>query len=427
MNLAAQSLHSEAGTSTAANRQETRSIELPTGHMQLVAETSTFALDDLIGFAARANPKRGFLFMSKVLGKHWPVTPTTMLAIHTDLAERIPADLPEPVVFIAMAETAIGLGQGVFEAYKTAKPDSAALFLHSSRYHVANAPLIEFAEAHSHAPQQFLHMPVDESFREIFASARSLVLVDDEASTGNTFVNLTNVCRNLSPALEHLHLAVITNFMGNSTNGELSARFGINTTMGASLSGRYEFTPNDYQHPPATAQLFAAHTERGASDKFGRMGLNRKLPIPMALAERLAANIRPNESVLVLGTGEFMHMAFLLGRGLETCGIKVMVQSTTRSPILPWGAVSHTLSFSDNYGEGVANFLYNVTPGQYDHVFICHETPVNETPVNKTPINETPVNKSSTTDALHQIAKALGGAHLLHFLSETCIEDVFVC
>ncbi len=404
MSPAAHALDKEA--STVVPRKESRSLELPTGQMQLSAETSTFALDDLIGFAARANPKRGFLFMSKVLGKHWPVTPATMLAMHEDLAARIPADLPEPVVFIAMAETAIGLGQGVFEAYKTAKPDSAALFLHSSRYHVANAPLIEFAEAHSHAPQQFLHMPADESFREIFTKARSLVLVDDEASTGNTFVNLTNVCRNLSPALEHLHLAVITNFMGNSSDTELSTRFGIKTTLGASLSGSYEFTPKDYQHPPATAQLFAAHAERGASDKFGRMGLSNKLPIPTDLAKRLSANIKPDESVLVLGTGEFMHMAFLLGRGLETCGLKVMVQSTTRSPILPWGAVGHTLNFPDNYGEGVANFLYNVTPGQYDHVFICHETPANE--------------------ALNQVARSLSGAHLLHFLSETRIEDVFV-
>lgn len=392
---------------TTPDRTESRSVELPTGSMQVHAQTHRFALDELIGFAARANPKRGFLFMSKVLGKHWPVTPSTMLAIHEDLAARIPADLPEPVVFIAMAETAIGLGQGVFEAYKTAKPDSAALFLHSSRYHVANAPLIEFSEAHSHAPQQFLHMPVNESFRALLAQARSLVLVDDEASTGNTFVNLTNACRNLSPALEHVHLAVITNFMGDSSSEKLSARFGINTTMGASLSGSYEFTPKQYQHPPATAQLFEAHAERGASDQFGRMGLSNKLQIPTALAERLAAKIKPNESVLVLGTGEFMHMAFLLGRGLENCGLQVMVQSTTRSPILPWGAVSHTLNFPDNYGEGVANFLYNAAPGQYDHVFICHETPMNE--------------------ALELTAKALGGAHLLHFLSETSIEDVFVC
>ncbi len=389
------------------HKTETRVVELPTGRMELTADTSSFALDDLIGFAARANPKRGFLFMSKVLGKHWPVTPAAMYAIHTDLASRIPADLPEPVVFIAMAETAIGLGQGVFEAYKNTKPNAEALFLHSSRYHVANAPLIEFAEAHSHAPQQFLHMPVNQRYRDIFAKARSLVLVDDEASTGNTFVNLTEVCRTLSSGLEHLHLAVITNFMGDSSNEDLSARFSIATTMGASLSGSYEFTPNNYQHPPSTAQLFQAQAERGASDKFGRVGLADKLPIPTDLAERLAAKIRPEDSVLVLGTGEFMHMAFLLGRGLEACGVNVAVQATTRSPILPWGSVSHTLSFPDNYGEGVANFLYNAAPGQYDHVFICHETPIN--------------------DALQQVALALGGGHLLHFLSENCVEEVSIC
>ena len=55
----------------------------------------------------------------------------------------------------------------------------------------------------------------------------------------------------------------------------------------------------------------------------------------------------------------------------------MVVQSTTRSPILTWGAVGHALSFPDNYGEGVANFLYNVAPGQYDHVLICHETAPN--------------------------------------------------
>lgn len=100
-----------------------------------------------------------------------------------------------------------------------------------------------------------------------------------------------------------------------------------------------------------------------------------------------------------------MHMAFLLGRGLQAHGVDVMVQSSTRSPILQWGAVSHTLCFPDNYGEGIANFLYNVSPGQYDHVFICHETPPNA--------------------ALHQLAQAVGG-RLFHFLSEHHIEEIFV-
>lgn len=35
-------------------------------------------LDDLLSFAERINPKRAFLFVSKVLGKHIPVAPSVM-------------------------------------------------------------------------------------------------------------------------------------------------------------------------------------------------------------------------------------------------------------------------------------------------------------------------------------------------------------
>ena len=161
--------------------------------MELKVDAGAFRLDDLIGFAARANAKRGFLFLSKVLGKHWPVTPRRMHDIHAALAAQVPADLPGPVVFIAMAETAIGLGQGVFEAYRDAASCIAKrLFLHTSRYHVGDTPIIEFEEAHSHAPRQFLHHAHGCRITAILLLyARSLVLVDDEASTGNTFLNLT--------------------------------------------------------------------------------------------------------------------------------------------------------------------------------------------------------------------------------------------
>ena len=384
---------------------DVRCVTLPTGVMTVQADAGPFELDALIGFAARANARRGFLFLSKVLGKHWPVTPRLMRAIHTELATRVPADLPGPVVFIAMAETAIGLGQGVFEAWKTAHPEREALFLHTTRYHVGDAPILEFEEAHSHAPRQFLHQPAGAALQAILRSARSLVLVDDEASTGNTFLNLTAACRALNPALERVHLAAITNFMGCAANQALSGRFGLPVTVGAALSGAYEFTAGQLQSAAGAAQLFESHTDRGASACFGRLGVERPLSQPAALAERLRAGIAPHERVLVLGTGEFMHMAFLLGLALEAGGVNVAVQSTTRSPILQWGAVSHILTFPDNYGEGVENFIYNVAPGQYDHVFICHETPPNA--------------------ALQQLANAVKGRRF-HFLSESHCEEISV-
>jgi len=379
-----------------------RNVELPTGRLELTVSDSAFDLDDLVGFAARANAKRGFLFLSKVLGKHWPVAPAMMRKIHAQMAADVPA-IDGPVVFIAMAETAIGLGQGVFEAWLRANPGREALFIHTTRYHVGDVPIIEFAEAHSHAPRQFLHMPPERAKRELLLTAKTLVLVDDEASTGNTFLNLANACRELNPGIERVHLAAITNFMGREATEALRERFGLETTMAATLNGEYQFIPGELAAEGSPAQRFDPSADRGASGEFGRFALQGPQTVPAALVERLAADVAAGQRVLVLGTGEFMHAAYLLGAALEDKGIEVAVQSTTRSPILKWGAVSAALAFHDNYGEGVTNFLYNVTPGQYDHVFICHETAPNE--------------------ALYQLAGVFN-ARLFHFISETQVEEV---
>ncbi|MHB8089651.1 MAG: phosphoribosyltransferase domain-containing protein [Anaerolineaceae bacterium] len=387
------------------NFDRVRTVELPTGLIEVKVESTSFPLDDLIGFAARANSKRGFLFLSKVLGKHWPVTPKLMQKIHENLVFQIPEDLPGPIVFIAMAETAIGLGQGVFETYKATHPERLVMFLHTTRYHVSDLPIIEFEEAHSHAPRQFLHLPKDNELQETLFSARSLVLIDDEASTGNTFLNLTAACRALNPSIEHVHLATITNFMGSANNDNLSERFGLNVTTGSSLSGEYKFTASNFQVDSDAAQVFEENVDRGASLMFGRVGVVDTLNNQTDLAQRLVNSIGVGERTLVLGTGEFMHIPFLLGLALENHGVDVFVQSTTRSPILHWGAVTSALTFDDNYGEGVANFLYNVELGEYKHIFICHETPPNQT--------------------LYHLANLLGG-RLLHFISENQVEEISI-
>ncbi|WP_332877730.1 phosphoribosyltransferase domain-containing protein [Massilia sp. S19_KUP03_FR1] len=380
-----------------------RQISLPTGALEIRLTQGEAELDTLLGFAARANAKRGFLFLSKVLGKHWPVKPSVMQSIHARMAANVPASIG-PVVFIAMAETAIGLGQGVFEAWLRANPGRDALFIHTSRYRVGTTPIIEFEEAHSHAPRQFLHMPQDAAQRALLETAGTLVLVDDEASTGNTFLNLSNACRRINPHLSQVHLSTIINFMGEQATEQLTARFGLPVTLGALVSGEYRFEAGAAVATPLPAQLFDPSADRGASTAFGRLGINR--PLAPAPADDVAASLNPGASVLVLGTGEFMHAPALLAAGLEQGGFDVVVQSTTRSPVLVWGAVASALAFPDNYGEGVGNFLYNVRPGQYDHVLICHETAPNA--------------------ALLHLARLLDG-RLLHFVNETYVSEIPVC
>ena len=383
-------------------------LELPAGVLRLEIEEGRSAFASLLDFAARANPKRAFLFLSKVLGKHYPSIPSEMVSVHCQLAATVP-DAAGPVVFIGMAETATGLGQGVFEAWAHAHPDSNLLYMQSTRYKVPGADWLGFDESHSHAPRLFLHLPQRDADRVTLAAATQVVLVDDELSTGNTFVNLVAALRCVMPALSRVHIATIADFTGDR-RVLLSECMGIPCSIGALLRGAWRF---EYRHDavpetlPTTspAQCSAGYEVQIEDAGYGRLGRTTCVSLPAGLIERLAEE--PVEgTTLVLGAGEFMHAAFALGRALETSGVDVRVQSTTRSPILLWGAVGHVTPVPDPYGEGVQNYLYNVRPGQYARVLICHET--------------------APSDPLMQLATILG-ARLIHFASDDHVEEISVC
>lgn len=147
-------------------------------------------LDDLLSFAERINPKRAFLFVSKVLGKHIPVAPSTMQRSYQDLAAIVPKDLPYPISVIGMAETAVGLGAGV---YRELKQDFGqnALFLTTTRHPVETLPTLGlFLEEHSHAQDQFILSSHDPLKHQHIIASKTLILIDDEISTGKTFRNL---------------------------------------------------------------------------------------------------------------------------------------------------------------------------------------------------------------------------------------------
>ncbi len=73
-----------------AEHQEVRNVELPTGLLTVEVHSTDIPLDDLVGFAARFNRKRGFLFASKVLGKHISAPPSVIRDVHRRLAAAPP-------------------------------------------------------------------------------------------------------------------------------------------------------------------------------------------------------------------------------------------------------------------------------------------------------------------------------------------------
>jgi len=346
---------------------------LQRGLLEVTVDDAVVAPSELFGFAERRNPKRAFLFVSKVLGRHIPVRPSVMAASFERLAAGIPADLPGPVLVIGMAETAVGLGAGVHRAYSATRPDS--LYLVSTRHPLGCPLFARFEEEHSHASSHLLHLPVDPELREQMLQARSLVLVDDEASTGKTFINLH--CALVEAGLSQLE-RVVTCVLTDWSADAVCKRLGDTATAVSLLRGAYRFD-EDLAAPlpdmPDVGAVSIGEWPLLASNDWGRLATRR-------VDDTLAADlqVRPGEKIIVLGTGEFVWRPFLLAERLERAGADVHFSATTRSPIALGHSIDHALSFSDNYGLGIPNFLYNVRPGQFDRVLICSETPAQALP-----------------------------------------------
>ena len=337
-----------------------KQYHLPTGTLTLAIHHADLPPDDLFAVGARANPKRGFLFVSKVLGKHWPVTPQTLAHIHHALAAKLPADLPAPL-FIGMAETATALAQGVFEAWLARQTEQGkALYLHTSRLRVAGAETLPFEETHSHAAQQWLHLPA-----QPLDNIQTLVLIDDELSTGNTFRALAAALAPRLPALKHIHWLSLTDFSPPAADGIIRHSL---------LRGAWQFRAGSpLPALPPTREKAITITDSGS----GRLGISHVLTLPEHCFHGLT--IEKNARVLILGTGEYIHPAAVYAREIaRRSGAQVYLQSSSRSPAEIWGALSHKRRFADPYDADVPYYLYNLPDKHgYRHIHICHEHPAN--------------------------------------------------
>lgn len=354
------------------------SFDLPTGRLQLQLQEAKLPFEELLSIGARQNPKRAFLFVSKVLGKHIPVKPEVMRHCHGLLAQQLP-EFDAPSLFIGMAETATGLGQGVFEAYVQQRSHSQGQYIHSSRVHVHDTDAVVFEESHSHATRVWLHLPKDEAAKAHWQQAQHLVLIDDELSTGNTFCNLLQQCLQLAPNVKQVYWVSVADFMG-ARREQLVAACALPLQCISLLQGQWQFQSNGVIAQATQASQSHAGAEPYILDAgFGRLGVAAPIQLNELLRQQLPKNLKVHDKVLVLGCGEFMHAALLVAEYLQAhYQVKCKVQSTTRSPILQWGAIEAVTKAGDPYDEGVPYFVYNVVRSDYDHVLICHEYDAND-------------------------------------------------
>ncbi|EFK3571758.1 adenine/guanine phosphoribosyltransferase, partial [Escherichia coli] len=301
--------------------------------------------------------------------RHIPVPPSVMRQAYRQLASQFPSTLTGPVLFIGMAETAVGLGAGVFDEVRHQHRES--VYLTSTRHPVDGTLLCEFKEEHSHATDHLIYLPDDEEKRRHVTNARTLVLIDDEATTGNTFINLLSALRNTGK-LQHIEQVIavtLTDWSGKA----LSERSTLPVTSVSLVSGQWGWTPLPDAPVPDMPKVNV--TSRGEWDIQGKQSWGRLGMLAPAADLGHEVSVRKGERVLVLGTGEFVWEPFLLAERLEAAGAQAFYGSTTRSPIAVGYAIKSAISFTDNYGLGIPNFVYNVAHQQFDRILVCTETP----------------------------------------------------
>ncbi len=333
-------------------------IALKTGTLEI---DQSQELDNLVDFGSRINKKRGFLFVSKVLGKHLPTKPFLMKKTYKELASLIPHS-DKPTLFIGFAETATALGQGVFEEANLKN----SFYIHSTRFQTSQDIFFSFYEEHCHAPSHIFYEPKNERLKKRLQEIRRVVLIDDEVSTGNTANNLVKQLQKVLPKVENYHLLTILNWTEKQYES---------FTYLSLYNGSFEFRAKEMNFE--TAVVSEPEEIKNLDEiipyNFARYGVEK---LDLNFEHFVDFKILKDKKVLVLGTAEFMYPPYLLAKYLEENGIESYFQATTRSPVNIDGAITSKLSFKDNYFEEIDNFLYNVIDREYDKVLICYETTI---------------------------------------------------
>ncbi len=397
-------------------------------------------LNNLFALATRKNPKRSFLFVSKLLGKHIPVDPSIyrlagqalglrmleqlysqkneegIVAI-TKLLSGEPAgsqvakerytalSLPEPMTFIGFAETATALGHGMFDSFIGDR-----CFIHTTREQIPElTDKITFSEEHSHASRHYIYIRNE----NLFNHDRTVLLVDDELTTGKTSLNIIDALQKKYPRKKYV-IATILDWRSEENHRafrEKAEELGVSIEVVSLLKGEYELSgisreiidksigQQDIGEIPTNAptiqyyrldetfnqtlNYISANEGRGINkspylEETGRFGIQdlegNQLHEKLRTIGESLKKTRQGKRTLCLGTGEFMYIPMVISAWM---GEGIKFHSTTRSPIYPFNqqdyGIRNAYEFHSPEDPTVKNYLYNIPRGAYDEIYLFLE------------------------------------------------------
>ena len=352
---------------------------LNTGVLEL-RTTAAPAGGELFGIAERINPKRSFLFVSTVLGRHIPVSPRDHFGAVNAIVDQIPdALLGGPLLVMGYAETAVGIGAAVARRIRERRPNADLMYLSTTRHPVEGKEWVRFSEGHSHATAHHVMLPT--SCELLSGPSRTLVLVDDETTTGNTFAALFKAVHDGGLEVGRVLLLTLTDWSnGRAAQAIAEICPGIPVDSFSLVRGEWRWQPNANATLPAVPLWTGAATlppwvpnpALNSLFQAPRLGLNMEPMLPEIPADLPA--VAAGDSVLVIGTGEHVWGPMLLAERLEQEGADVTFVATTRSPILNGEVIQHKVAFPDHYRVGVPMYLHNVPERPCTRVIIMTET-----------------------------------------------------
>ncbi|SHN92006.1 COG0503: Adenine/guanine phosphoribosyltransferases and related PRPP-binding proteins [Bathymodiolus heckerae thiotrophic gill symbiont] len=333
-------------------------------HIQAGTLTVNFSqgkerLNQLMDFASRENEKRGFLFVSKVLGKHIPVKPSVMRNIYDELADLCMIDSHTHV--IGMAETATGLGAGVADSLSRKNPELNVYYQHTTRHQLNHPVWFTLDEIHSHAVVHILYRPNDSVYQGI-QSCERLILVDDEMTTGRTLLLLAEGMLKQVPSINELVIVTLVSWLTNDKT-KIFEEISVPVKFVQLVKGDFSFKANPEFSAHLPENVDDGVCEEESRDDLGRTGML----MPYELSDTSNLHFKLNEPLVVVGTGEHLYYPFLLAEKLEKKA-DVLFQSTTRSPILNGDAIQRKIRF--DIGNGKVNFIYNL-PTDRQKLVLC--------------------------------------------------------
>lgn len=340
-----------------------------------------YSIEELVRIAKRENnKKRGYLVVNPIQGKHIPVSPSKAIKLFDDLAKEISNECnAEKTIVIGFAETATAIGA---QAAITLN----ASYIQTTREDIDGAEYIFFSEAHSHATQQKL---IKNDIDAVIETTEHIVFAEDELTTGNTIMNIVGKLREIYPG--HIRFSVLS--LLNGMNEDSLAVYRENNISVYSLlkidnsdfEKRAESFAADgkYVKPNfSTAAACDVISIKGRTDTRRLTDSKEYVSACKKLSAEVLGNIEfdRNDSVLVIGTEEFMYPALFVGSEIEKIGCRVRCHSTTRSPAEvsknPKYPLHTRYELASVYDSKRKTFIYDI--GEYDKVVVITESLAND-------------------------------------------------